>query len=256
MFSKYALCSLFLLLPGCSCDKVKKEEKTVEKTFPAIKEIGYFEELKDHDKAIIKFHADWCGACTASKEPFAKLSEQYPNITFFTVNVDKEGDLKEKFSTQAIPTFILFEKGNKVDSFLGFDEDKLHEGLKKLLGEKVEKVISSEPTTETRIIKIKNKDDFQKAIKENKKVFVKFYGDFCGYCKMIAPDYEKLSQEFGDKVKFIEVEIGEAQDLAQENEIRGVPTFASFKNGKKNGSFSGANKEKLQTTIKELADED
>jgi len=70
---------------------------------------------------------------------------------------------------------------------------------------------------------------------------------------MIAPDYEELSKEYGDKVKFLEVEITDNQDLATEHNIKGVPMFASFEDGIKKETVSGANKDALKKTVKTLA---
>jgi len=182
-------------------------------------------------------------------KPFAEMQSLYPEVKFFAVNMEKKGDLKEKIEIQGFPTFITFENGEERDAILGFNQEKIHQALKNLIQKKEERIAQAEP----QILKIKNKQEFEQAIKDNKKVIIKFYGDWCGYCKMIAEDFDELSKEYGDKVKFIEVEVTDNQDLAKEHDIRGVPAFESIENGTKKDSFSGANKDKLQAAVKKLA---
>jgi len=243
MHKNYLFLTLALLLPSCSCEKPKESKKS---TISIIKEIVDFEELKGYDKALVQFYASWCGACKAAAKPLEKLVKDYPNITFLAVDVDKDGDLKEKYQPQGIPTFILFKKGEKIDAVLGFDQERIKQLLDKPDTKKVEEKTS-------KIVSIKDKKHFEKEVKDHEKVIVKFYGDWCGFCKLITPDYKKLSEEYGDKVKFLEVELTKNQDLAKEHDIRGVPAFVSFEKGSKTNSFSGANKQKLEETVKKLA---
>jgi thioredoxin 1 len=255
MKKQNVLLSLAFLLPGCFNASLEDSKTTAstEQNNPigiTVEEITQFKDLKEHDKAIVKFSTEWCGACKVSAEPYAHMIEKYPDVKFFSVDLEKDGDIKDKFEIQGVPTFIIFEKGQDKEKILGFNEEKIHEKLKELTAEKKDTV---QPTKEVQIIKIKDKKEFEKAIKDNKKTIVKFYGDWCGFCKMIAPDYEELSKEYGDKVKFLEVEITDNQDLATEHNIKGVPMFASFEDGIKKETVSGANKDALKKTVKTLA---
>lgn len=48
---------------------------------------------------------------------------------------------------------------------------------------------------------------------------------------------------------FVHVDVDELEDLPDGGDVRGVPTFKFFKDGKLLDSFSGANKDKLKELI-------
>uniref|UniRef100_A0A8V0XP99 Thioredoxin n=1 Tax=Gallus gallus TaxID=9031 RepID=A0A8V0XP99_CHICK len=95
--------------------------------------------------------------------------------------------------------------------------------------------------------------DFEAELKAagEKLVVVDFSATWCGPCKMIKPFFHSLCDKFGDVV-FIEIDVDDAQDVATHCDVKCMPTFQFYKNGKKVQEFSGANKEKLEETIKSL----
>jgi thioredoxin 1 len=61
-------------------------------------------------------------------------------------------------------------------------------------------------------------------------VFVDFYADWCGPCRMQAPIVEKLSEERKD-VKFCKLNVDEAPAVAMKLAIGSIPTLMVVKNG-------------------------
>jgi len=80
---------------------------------------------------------------------------------------------------------------------------------------------------------------------------VDFSAEWCGPCKFIAPKLKEMAAEFAGKIKVVKVDVDEAEDVAAQCGIRCMPTFQFYKNSKKVTEFSGANAEKLKTTITE-----
>merc|ERR1712157_235896 len=63
---------------------------------------------------------------------------------------------------------------------------------------------------------------------EGKTVFIKFFAPWCGHCKKMAPDWEKLSEEWeGNDVGLVaEVDCTtDAKSLCETNGVKGFPTL-------------------------------
>ncbi len=83
-------------------------------------------------------------------------------------------------------------------------------------------------------------DSFQKEVVEHKgKVFVDFYADWCGPCKVTSPLVEELSNEIKD-MKFVKVDVDANPQIAQQYSIFTIPTFLIFKDGQLANQFVGA----------------
>jgi len=76
-----------------------------------------------------------------------------------------------------------------------------------------------------RVIHLTN-ENFKELIKE--KVLVDFYANWCGPCKMIAPELEKAERD----INVIKVDVDEFEDLAKEYGVMSIPTLILFDEGK------------------------
>lgn len=61
-------------------------------------------------------------------------------------------------------------------------------------------------------------------------VFVDFFAEWCGPCKMMGPIVEEIEQEVSN-IKFIKVNVDEAEEVAARFGIMSIPTFFLFKDG-------------------------
>ena len=62
-------------------------------------------------------------------------------------------------------------------------------------------------------------------------VFVDFWAEWCGPCRMVGPVVEELSGDFDGKVKFVKVNVDEANELASKYNVFSIPTLMIFNNG-------------------------
>jgi thioredoxin 1 len=86
-----------------------------------------------------------------------------------------------------------------------------------------------------------NTVDFQNEVLDFKgTVMVDFYAEWCGPCKITSPIIDQLNDEFGQKVKFLKVDVDQNNDLAGQFNVFSIPTFIIFKDGKAVGQLVGA----------------
>lgn len=85
---------------------------------------------------------------------------------------------------------------------------------------------------------IQSTNEYDALLKDNQSVFVDFYADWCGPCKMVGPLVEELSKEYTD-IKFVKVNVDNTPDIAQRYGIMSIPTLIAFKNGEIAGNIVG-----------------
>lgn len=90
----------------------------------------------------------------------------------------------------------------------------------------------------------------QEIEKSDKPVIIDVYATWCGPCQYMAPVFEELSKEMGDKYKFAKLNIDEERDLAVKYNVSSIPTFIFIKNGEVVGREMGfMEKETLKSKI-------
>ena len=84
-------------------------------------------------------------------------------------------------------------------------------------------------------------------------VMVDFWAAWCGPCRVLGPVVEQISKEQEGKVKVVKLDVDANPAMAQEYNIRSIPTVAFFKDGEVVKAQSGvAPKPYYEQQIKEL----
>ncbi|MBA3673426.1 MAG: thioredoxin [Chitinophagaceae bacterium] len=93
-------------------------------------------------------------------------------------------------------------------------------------------------------------ETFSKILNDEKPVLVDFYAEWCGPCKVMAPELKKFA-EMHNGVRVLKVDIDKNRATAEQFNIQGVPTLILFKKGKVLWRQSGAmNAQQLSGIIK------
>ena len=71
-------------------------------------------------------------------------------------------------------------------------------------------------------------------------VVVDYWAPWCGPCRMVAPELEKVAARQGGKLLVVKVNTDELSDLGQRFNIRSIPTIAVFVNGREVARAPGA----------------
>lgn len=68
-------------------------------------------------------------------------------------------------------------------------------------------------------------------------VLVDFWAPWCVYCRRIAPAYEKIAQQYADRLVVAKVNIDDVPDLARQERIEVIPTLVLYHKGEALGSI-------------------
>ena len=71
-------------------------------------------------------------------------------------------------------------------------------------------------------------------------VVVDFWAEWCGPCKMMAPEFKKATQAMEPAVRFAKLDTEAAKAQAAAHGIRSIPTMILFKDGREVARQSGA----------------
>ncbi len=77
-------------------------------------------------------------------------------------------------------------------------------------------------------------------LKSDIPVIVDFWAPWCRPCKAIAPILEQISDEQGDKIKIVKVNVDDNQKYAADFGIRSIPTLLIFNKGELKNQIVGS----------------
>ena len=83
-------------------------------------------------------------------------------------------------------------------------------------------------------------------------VVIDFWAEWCGPCKMIAPTVEEISQKNVGKLIVGKVDIDTNPNLAEQYQVRSIPTIMIFIDGTPTEMIVGPNKSALENKVKDL----
>ncbi|KND02352.1 thioredoxin, variant [Spizellomyces punctatus DAOM BR117] len=79
----------------------------------------------------VDFYATWCGPCKMISPKFEAFAQKYTKATFIKVDVDEVPEVAEQASIRAMPTFHIYQNGEKIIEIVGADPSRLEAEIKK-----------------------------------------------------------------------------------------------------------------------------
>lgn len=95
-----------------------------------------------------------------------------------------------------------------------------------------------------KIIHLTN-ENFEELIQD--KILVDFYANWCGPCKMIAPELERVESN----IQVVKVDVDEFEELARTYGVMSIPTLILFDKGKEvKRNIGFIDKDRIENFIK------
>merc|ERR1711991_621001 len=157
-----------------------------------------FDSVVDGSKHVmVEFFAPWCGHCKNLAPHWEQLGESFSrfssDVVIAAVDADAHRELGTRFGVSGFPTIKYFPKGSTepedysggrtADDLVSYVNSKT--GLSVRIKKKPTAVLNLTPET------------FDGAVKdESVFALVEFFAPWCGHCKALAPEWEKVASAF------------------------------------------------------------
>ena len=97
-----------------------------------------------------------------------------------------------------------------------------------------------------------NHEQFDRYQNEGKLMLVDYWAPWCGYCRRIAPMYDKVAQQYEGRLLVAKINIDEEPELAHRERIEVIPTLVLYRDGEALGSLVAPDsKGKIEELISE-----
>ena len=70
---------------------------------------------------VKRFTAKWCGPCRQLAPAFDELANEFPNVSFETIDVDISPEPVQEYFITSVPTVIVEQDGKAVQRYVGLN---------------------------------------------------------------------------------------------------------------------------------------
>lgn len=90
--------------------------------------------LENNPKVVVKYYADWCGACKLFAPKFRRLSEdeRFSDVVFLDVNAEENEKARQLAGVNNLPFMATFKDGKLLEGRPTSKEEKVVEMIQAL----------------------------------------------------------------------------------------------------------------------------
>jgi len=198
-----------------------------------------FDKVLDGSKpAFVEFYAPWCGHCKNLIPVYEVFADAFAHakdkVVIAKVDADAHSSLGSRFDVKGFPTLKFFPSGNPEESQKyegGRSEDDLISFIEKNTGVKAKKA----PAPPSYVTVLSESNFKSEIVDSDADALVEFYAPWCGHCKKLTPEYEKVAAAYKNEagVKVAKVDCDANSALCQTYGVSGYPTLKWFPKGEK-----------------------
>lgn len=81
--------------------------------------------------------------------------------------------------------------------------------------------------------------DYETLTKQSQVVLIEFFATWCPHCRAMMPIVEEVKELLEGRAKVFQLDIDQNQEVADDNNVKSVPTFIIYRNGQEQWRNSG-----------------
>ena len=81
------------------------------------------------ERVLVQLSASWCGPCKTLAPRLQQIGEEYSNVTFLKVDVDKNVDYATGLGVRSVPTVLIYEGEKLIDRSTGVQPEKYYKDI-------------------------------------------------------------------------------------------------------------------------------
>ncbi len=195
--------------------------------------------MNNNKHVLLLFYAPWCGWCKKMAPDFIKASQDLQSksdVELMVVDATQHQVKHPKIQLQGFPTVFLFKKDDKAnpveyngnrtaDDLVEYIDVQVYGKVVKPKESELGKLFSESPTS------VLTNDFDDRVMNNNKHVLLLLYAPWCGWCKKIAPDFIKATEELqnNSSVELMVVDATQHEVKHPKVHLQGFPTIILFK---------------------------
>jgi thioredoxin 1 len=91
--------------------------------------VAYLKAVMYEGVTVLEGTATWCAQCKAIAPEIAKMVSEFPDVHFFTYDVEETPDIAHELGVSQMPTFTVFKDGDLQDGITGAKPKDLRKAI-------------------------------------------------------------------------------------------------------------------------------